>query len=269
MSRQRPQPTIRGLLLSISGVVVLLTAILVLITQPPATTLAWGLAGAALAAAGSVGLNAGAMSIQHVVDQRMQRRREQAVRPAGGGKESRQSSVLGRLREQEILAQLRALGRELLELLRGMPLEQLMQLAQRDLPQQDVPQQDVPQPERLEGLERLERLVHLQRLVELEPQLVHRFDKAGPDQKELGQLEQHELELLTLVRWLESELRAWLEPRLRAGLESEQLEWLKQWDRQEQGAQKRVVEVLLKRQALLRQLRDVHRGGWGWSSSSR
>jgi hypothetical protein len=246
--QQRTQPTIRGLLLSISGVVALLTATLVLITQPTATTLAWGLAGAALAAAGSVGLNAGAMSIQHVVDQRRQRRREQEVRSAGGRAEPRQPRVLRRLMEQEILAQLGALGRELLELLRRMPLEPLVQLAQQDLAEQYL-----PQPERREERE---RLVRLRQLVELEPELVLRFEEAWPDQKESERLEEHELELLTLVRWLKAELRAGLEPQLRVRLEPGQLEWLTQWDRQE-----RLVEVLVERGDLLRRLRDVRSGG--------
>ncbi len=68
------------MLLIISATVVLLTAILIFVTQPTAGTLVWGVIGVFLAAAGSVGVSFGAASIRHLIDRRIEQRRAKEAR---------------------------------------------------------------------------------------------------------------------------------------------------------------------------------------------
>ena len=76
----RSEVSPRGLLLILTGVVVLLVVVLVLLTRPSASALAWALVAVIVAAAGTVGLNVGAVSIRRAVDRRIERRHIERLR---------------------------------------------------------------------------------------------------------------------------------------------------------------------------------------------
>lgn len=135
MSSRRAQLRPKGLLLILTGLVVLLAVVLILLTQPSASTLAWALVAVVVAAAGSVSLNLGAGAIRRLIDRRIDRRRTQKLglgmdlehdgrreeeRPQQERKERASEQVQLRLSEELVSLELARLKR----------LEQLGQLEQ-------------------------------------------------------------------------------------------------------------------------------------------
>jgi hypothetical protein len=199
MLLHRGQPSIRGFLLIISAMVVLLTALLILVTEPTGSTLVWGFVGVTVATVGSVGLSITAMSIRRWVDRRIARSREEEARLAAAMRVRRRERVarpvwreLVQL-EREAVPRLAELGRELQELLKQVSPEWLVESVPAGLTRVEQ-----YQPEReLLKQEALERLKDLERLVQLERETLEQFEREGLTQRE--QLER--LEKLELVLW--------------------------------------------------------------------